>query len=687
MTKRLSIWIGCLSLVFCCACNEDNSDNGLKDPAHTDNQDTDKPTTNPPDTNKPGTDTPGTNPPGTDKPGTDKPVETNPCPNCEFGCDAFKQCYTCDKGLFACSEDNTAVLKCTKGQYSEFKKCKAENPCGDNTCGDFNENHLKDEYEPQKSTDCVKNSDCDSGFCDRLIMKCSVKCTDDTQCMKGNLCRSDGYCAPEAFVTEWAYDVNGIEMTVFLPTAYADECDFTVDWGDGSEKETYHSCPQENIRHSYPKQYDAEGNLVKTSEIVTITGKFNGWRLRSKDGKNPLTNASDLKSIHSFGPVGLAEYAFCSLRPIDISKVDIPNADLLTTMDHMFYEVKFTYGSGDNTRLMELGTLPRWDVSNVTNMSYAFAKIKTTRNLDLSKWDTSNVKDMSYMFYYSEKASEFGISNWDVSHVTNLEGMFQQSYFNEPIGSWDVSNVTNMSHTFDQSDMAQDISNWKTSKVTDMSYLFANTWDFKGDISRWDVSNVTNMEGMFSFAHFNPAIGAWKVGNVTNMKEMFSDTDDFDINIGLWDVSHVTNMNGMFRNAQKFNQMLDAWDVSQVTDMSGMFKNARSFNNTLRHWNVSNVTNMSEMFMDAEIFNQEISDWNVKKVTDFTRMFYRAAAFDQNLSNWKTEALTECGKFENMFYGTKIYNSSLKCSDLETLLHESWGKTSCTAKDIYSSCN
>ena len=675
--NKLFILGCCFSLIsaFCCACNEDNSNNDVKP------DDTEQP-----GTEQPGTEQPGTEQPGTEQPGTEQPVETNPCPECEFGCNESKQCYTCDKGLFVCSDDNTAVLKCTKGQYNEFKKCQAENPCDDNTCGDFNENHLKDEYEPEKATDCVKNSDCTTGFCDRVIMKCSIKCTDNEQCMDGNLCRSDGYCAPKAFVTEWIYN-QGIETTIHIPTAYADECNFTIDWGDDSEPESYTSCPNPNITHQYKHVYDEDGNLVADGNImITITGTYKGWRLCPKDGSTCATNSSLLTAIHSFGPVGLGEYAFRSLRPIDISTVDIPNADLLTSMNHMFYEVKFTYGKDENERLMKLGLLSNWDVSNVTDMSYAFAKIRSTRNLDLSKWETSSVKDMSYMFYYQE-TPEFGISNWDVSNVTNMEGMFQQSGVNEPIGTWDVSNVTNMSHTFDQAyDFNQDISNWKLSNVTDMSYMLANMWEFNQDISRWDVSSVTNMEGMFEYFKYSPAIGAWNVSNVTNMKNLFHGCDECDVNLVMWDVSNVTDMSGMFKDARKFNQMLDGWNVSKVTDMSEMFNGALKFDQTLRHWDVSKVENMSRMFMDAESFNGEIGEWDVSRVTDFTEMFYRAGAFNQDLSNWHLDSLADCEKIKNMFYSTKIYSSSLKCPELETLLHESWGKTSCSVNDLHPSC-
>ena len=62
---------------------------------------------------------------------------------------------------------------------------------------------------------------------------------------------------------------------------------------------------------------------------------------------------------------------------------------------------------------------------------------------DISKWDVSNVTDMSYMF---NGASNFNqdISGWNVSNVTNMHRMFlNASSFNQNISKWDTSKVDN----------------------------------------------------------------------------------------------------------------------------------------------------------------------------------------------------------------------------------------------------
>ena len=63
------------------------------------------------------------------------------------------------------------------------------------------------------------------------------------------------------------------------------------------------------------------------------------------------------------------------------------------------------------------GTMPNWDVSRVTDFSYAFEN-KNTFNADISSWNTGN--------------------------GTVFQGMFKgASAFNQDIGSWDLGNAWN----------------------------------------------------------------------------------------------------------------------------------------------------------------------------------------------------------------------------------------------------
>ena len=139
--------------------------------------------------------------------------------------------------------------------------------------------------------------------------------------------------------------------------------------------------------------------------------------------------------------------------------------------------------------------------SKITNMSEMFRD--GSFSVDLSKWDVSNVTDMSYMFYFS-RFKRLNISNWNVGSVTNMRNMFNSYRSNtysstqEDFSNWDVSNVTDMSYMFHESHFDNlNISNWNVSNVTDMTYMFTNFRGVNLDVSTWDVSRLKNPREMF----------------------------------------------------------------------------------------------------------------------------------------------------------------------------------------------
>ena len=119
----------------------------------------------------------------------------------------------------------------------------------------------------------------------------------------------------------------------------------------------------------------------------------------------------------------------------------------------------------------------KWNVSNVTNMSYMFFGCKNF-NCDLSSWDVSKVKDMSGMFSWCVKFN-CDLSNWDVSNANNMDFMFYScENFNCDLSKWNVSNVKNMicMFKFCKNFTGEGLENWNiskvnTSKVNTMSML------------------------------------------------------------------------------------------------------------------------------------------------------------------------------------------------------------------------
>tara|TARA_Y100000741_G_scaffold93444_1_gene69355 strand:- start:18 stop:1214 length:1197 start_codon:yes stop_codon:yes gene_type:complete len=153
-------------------------------------------------------------------------------------------------------------------------------------------------------------------------------------------------------------------------------------------------------------------------------------------------------------------------------------------------------------------------------------------NEDISAWDVSNITDMSYAFTNDKKFNQ-DISNWDVSNVTNMRAMFYATdKFDQDISSWDVSNVNQMGSMFREAIFNQDIESWNVSKVEDMDYMFGGSSRFNKDISGWDVSNVTKMPYMFyNNKYFNQDLSGWNVDKVTLCTDFRRDADAYSLPI------------------------------------------------------------------------------------------------------------------------------------------------------------
>jgi len=141
----------------------------------------------------------------------------------------------------------------------------------------------------------------------------------------------------------------------------------------------------------------------------------------------------------------------------------------------------------------------------------------------LDKWDVSNVTNMSYMFY--DTVFNNPLNSWNVSKVTNMSGMFKHSYFLQPIDNWDVSNVTDMNNMFANSYFNQPLNTWNVSKVTDMSNMFKNAQYFNQPLNNWNISNVRNMSHMFDNARsFNQRLTNWNNRHIIFMEDVFINT-------------------------------------------------------------------------------------------------------------------------------------------------------------------
>ena len=330
-----------------------------------------------------------------------------------------------------------------------YKHSESEGECALN---DANHNHMIDTYENGDGKDCLKDSDCSSGFCDSFIgYKCSSRCTSDEQCVYSDYyCRGDGRCVPDTFETVWKYYWGS---TVVFPVSDATACNFTIDWCDGSEIETYTSCPDTDLQHTY--------DTSLPEYRVKVKGTLDGWSLDALSSNDKLK----LKEIVSFGPVGLGSGAFKSAQSLTkMSKVDIPDANKLTTMFNFFAK---TYSD--------------------------FADI----DCDLEKWDVRNVTDFHFTFeqsYYNKP-----LNHWDVSKATTFYGMFHNSAFNQPLNLWDVSGLESLEYVFNgDTAFNQNLADWNIPETVDYAPSRFGFYMFMGTaMSKENVCDMVSRNAMW----------------------------------------------------------------------------------------------------------------------------------------------------------------------------------------------
>ena len=373
----------------------------------------------------------------------------------------------------------TLVISCD----SEAVNMDGVQTCTDDSCKpkDSNHNHMLDSYETSEhqGESCRYHVDCDSregagdGFCDSFLdYTCSTRCASDNECTDNDtdefhyICRSDGRCAPDEFVTVWEIPAN--DKKLILPTRFAQKCDFTIDWGDGTHDSLKCDKPCSDVTIDYTNggcdascsdlSHDYSKGGVYT---VRIKGTYNGfgWSLFSGIGEIYDMSYADyikkLREVKAFGPVQLGASAFRYSNNLNkLSDIDIPDGSQLVLVS-AFAGSNFNY------------PIQNWDISSVTLM-------------------------------------------WSVFH--------DDPVFDQPIGNWDTSNVTDMQQVFENASLFnQAIGNWNTSKVTKMNYMFRNATSFNQSLAHWDTSNVTEIHDIFyDAAKFDQDISGWNISNVTD---------------------------------------------------------------------------------------------------------------------------------------------------------------------------
>lgn len=291
------------------------------------------------------------------------------------------------------------------------------------------------------------------------------------------------------------FDTSG-GKTITIPGTVGSS--FTVDWGDGNTTTETGG----TISHTY-----ASGIATSTVSIgaESDSGAFGGLSFNNGGSR------TDLLKIQQWGSINFINLlkGFYGCSNMQITATDYPNLLLSGNLSSTSLQQLF-FGC---TALTGNSSMNNWDVSNVTNMLYAFAN--TAFSADISNWDVSNVTSFSRCF---QGCSNFNsnISSWDMSSVTDASFMlYSATSFNQPIGGWDLTSATNIYQMLlGTSSFNQNIGGWslRTASTPNMGFLLYGTTSMSDDnvtdsVVGW-ANYVYNNTAPFSVQLTNSSVNA-----------------------------------------------------------------------------------------------------------------------------------------------------------------------------------
>ena len=175
---------------------------------------------------------------------------------------------------------------------------------------------------------------------------------------------------------------------------------------------------------------------------------------------------------------------------------------------HLYAPEDSSYLFGRMENVEYINNLTILDTSNVTNMRYMFAGVRS-----------SGYSGIYTNIEIKGKIKSLDLSNFDTSNVTNMQGMFENQ-----------CSLTSL-----------DLSNFDTSNVTNMGEMFEDTGRIEIlDLSSFDTRNVTLTNCMFRFsgpydAH-DPVLADHLANSESQLRTIYVSN--------LWDVSYVPAGNG-----------------------------------------------------------------------------------------------------------------------------------------------
>ena len=169
----------------------------------------------------------------------------------------------------------------------------------------------------------------------------------------------------------------------------------------------------------------------ETATLVSGTTDVYDVYKSGTDFTNLLSNSSNVIEVLEANTIGITNMERM-LNSCRIRSVPLFDTSKVTNMSFMF------------AHCTSLRYVPLFDTSKVTNMMYMFDECSNLTSIPL--FDTSIVTDMSFMFTYCSNLTSIPL--FDTSKVTNMKYMFDHCSKLTSIPLFNTSNVTTMSRTF-----------------------------------------------------------------------------------------------------------------------------------------------------------------------------------------------------------------------------------------------
>ena len=367
--------------------------------------------------------------------------------------------------------------------------------------------------------------------------------------------------------------------------------------------------------------------------------------------------------------------------------------------------------------------LSSWDVSNITDMDYAFRNCKKLPELNLSRWKLDQTDYRGSFLANCSSMTKLTLNGWTTggqSISSMLSGCTALKEVNMenctateinyviavlPTVTGGVLNIDGVDNEANVNKSSAESKGWTTRVTVKVAkYIFnsgTDTLPIFNDGYEYTYEDVDNGDGtitrtifpsdgetMPTIISFNNRTGLVSLSylgtsNLTGMNSMFSGcTNLTSVDLSNFDTSNVNSTSSMFYDCSKLENITGIEDLitDNVTYIYSMFRGCASLTTlNLNNWDTSNVGDMKEMFYGCtNLHDLQIDRWDVHNVTNMSEMFrYCSSLSTLNLNNWETLNVT------NLMYA---FDS---CSTLTTLELTGWdlSKATNTGYMFYNSNN